>query len=284
MVNLHHFYVLSSCLLGACLGSFATAIIYRVPRGISIVMPRSFCESCTTKLSAFENIPIISWLLLRGRCSTCRAFIGVRPIIIEAVFAICLAALYLRFGFSVTLVERFTFVFLLICLAYIDLDTFTLPLRLIIALAVVGILSIVIYSFFPDTYSPSDRQPGFLALMVFGRGEFSVIDRLLGAAMSASLLAIINIAATFWLRNRRRLSKEQWAMGWGDPLLVFSIGLFLGLEKMILVIFLASALGAIVGIASRFFSSPRFIDDDIAEGAVPYGPFLALAAIYVHLW
>ncbi len=93
----------------------------------------------------------------------------------------------------------------------------------------------------------------------------------------------MNLVATAIFRRTGRLTKAQWAMGWGDPILLLAIGLFVGMGHLMLVVFLASALGSVVGIFSRIFSRDGYHDDDIAHGALPFGPFLAIAAIYAYM-
>jgi leader peptidase (prepilin peptidase) / N-methyltransferase len=202
---------------------------------------------------------------------------------IEVILAMCAIGLYIKFGLELAMVERFLFVFLLICLAYIDLDTFFLPYSLLLALFVVGIFSTALYGLYPAHYMAIGKPFFWLDFMVLPKKHF-LWDRIAGALLGAFLLISINIIATYFLRRSKRLLGEQWAMGFGDALLIFVIGLFVGASHLILVLFLASAAGSIFGILYRFFPIiNRPVDEDIAEGALPYGPFLALAAIYVYL-
>lgn len=269
--------------LGASFGSFAGVIISRFPQGQSIVWPRSYCDACKEKLHIWHNIPIVSWLLLRGKCYFCRRAIHPRSFMIELILAVCAIGLYLKFGLDFALVERFLFVFLLICLAYIDLDTFFLPYSLLLALFIVGILSTVWYGFYPAHYMGIGKPFFWLDFMVLPTSDV-LWDRIGGALLGAFVLIAINLVATYFFRRSKRLHSDQWAMGFGDAILIFAIGLFVGASHLILVLFLASATGSIFGILHRFFpilSDP--VDEDIVLGALPFGPFLALAAIYVYL-
>lgn len=277
-------YAVCAFLLGACFGSFAALIIFRMPRGISIVMPRSFCASCETPLNIWHNLPIISWLILRGRCGFCRASIGIRPWIIEVIMATGFLAIYWKFGFSIAGAERAALLFVLVCLTYIDLDTFSLPISLLIALFVIGGISSTLYMMMPDTYVAPSQPISLLSLMVFNPlSTFSLIDRFIGCGVGFFSLALINIFATMILRRRQRLLPDQWAMGFGDAVMLSAIGLFVGVRYLVLIVFIASACGSAVGIIARLRSKPS-TDREIAEGALPYGPFLAIAAIYVYLF
>ncbi|HXW53541.1 MAG TPA: prepilin peptidase [Myxococcota bacterium] len=270
--------------LGACFGSFASLIIYRLPREQSIVWPRSHCDSCQKPLLKRHNIPIFSWLILRGRCFFCRAPLGQRSLIIELIMGVCLLSLYLKMGLSIALVDKFSFFFLLVCLAYIDLDTFTLPLVILLSLMFLGLGFSLIYLAYPHLYVPLGKQIGVLKIMVFNETpKFSISDRIFGSGFGFLFLSAVNILATAIFRKMGRLSSAQWAMGWGDPLLVLALGLFVGLSHLILLLFLASLLGSLMGIASRPWSYDSGCGDEIAKGALPFGPFLALAAIYIYL-
>lgn len=194
-------------------------------------------------------------------------------------------ALYLKFGLGIAFVERVIFVFFLICLLYIDLDTFSLPLCLLFALLLLGFITSMIYAMRPDSYVAPSQAHFFLEILIFKYDTiFSFRNRLWGVFWGFSVLALLNLFATMCLRKFGRLEKNQWAMGWGDPILAMAIGAFVGGSHIMLVLFLASALGSLLGIANRFFGSNEENLTDIAEGALPYGPFLALAAMYAYLF
>lgn len=272
-------------MLGACLGSFAALLIWRMPQGLSIVAPRSYCNVCQRPLKIWQNIPIFSWLILRGKCFFCRAPIGFRSLVIEIIFAVAMLALYLKFGWGIAFIERIFFVFFLICLLYIDLDTFSLPLVLLFSLLLLACVTSIIYAIRPDFYVAPSKAHFFLKMLVYKYDAiFSFRNRLWGVFWGFLTLALLNMAATKCLRNCGRLEKDQWAMGWGDPLFAMAIGAFVGVSHIMLVLFLASALGSLLGIANRFFGSDEANISDIAAGALPYGPFLALAAMYAYLF
>jgi leader peptidase (prepilin peptidase)/N-methyltransferase len=272
-------------ILGACFGSFAGVIISRWPQGISIVSPSSFCSACNKPLKIWHNIPIISWFLLRGRCAYCKLPYGFRPLLLELIFSLSLMAIYAKFGLSFALIEKFIFVFILLCLAYIDLDTFCLPHSLLIGLLFLGGLSSLFYYLFPQYWQSHEELSFFSILILPHSASFSLANRLAGLMIGFTSFSLINLIATALLRKTKRLTAEQWAMGWGDPILLGAIGLFVGLSHLLLVIFLASAAGSVIGIIHKFRVEKEIADEnDIARGAIPYGPFLALASIFVYLF
>ncbi len=192
-------------------------------------------------------------------------------------------AIYMKFGFSFAALDKFIFVFILLLLAYIDLDTFCLPHSLLAMLFFWGFSSTSIYYFYPEWWHNHQGLQIFSSLILPHTLFFSVKNHVLGMLFGFLSFFLVNVAATFFLRKSGRLSKEQWAMGFGDPLLLAALGLFVGLSHLLLIIFLGSFLGAIFGIVNKFQAreSPA---SDIAEGAIPYGPFLAIAGIYVSLF
>lgn len=252
---------------GACWGSFTNVVIARVPEGLSVVTPRSRCPRCGTQIGAADNIPVLSWLVLRGRCRACKARISPRYPFIELLVGLFGMALVARHGWSLQSLELFTFAVLLVAIAFVDLDTWTVPHPLWISLVVAGF--------------------GFgIASAVVSGGFDSLIDRAIGAAAAGLFLGALIVAATAVLRRTGRLDGDQTAMGWGDPLILIGIGAFLGWRHLPLVLFLASLQGAVVGIALRARGGlqgdkPVSETDDWIppKGAVPFGPFLALGAL-----
>jgi leader peptidase (prepilin peptidase) / N-methyltransferase len=130
--------------LGAVLGSFLNVVIHRLPRGESLVHPRSRCPSCETQIAGYDNIPIVSWLLLRGRCRHCGAPISPRYPAVELITALAFAAVVLVRGFDDDLIVELPFVAALIALAGIDLDHKLLPNKIVYPLAAWGVVAVLI--------------------------------------------------------------------------------------------------------------------------------------------
>jgi leader peptidase (prepilin peptidase)/N-methyltransferase len=269
---------------GACLGSFAAVIIYRVSANINWVHRPSFCEQCQKVIPFLENIPIFSFIILRGHCSSCRHFIGWRLLIIEIIFALSFACLYVKYGISLAFLDRVLLFFLLVVISYIDMDSFVLPLGLLLLIIGLGVASTVGCYFFPQLYPPIDHFDSWIGFMVLPKLTSIVNDRLLGAIFLCVVLLLINLIFTWIFRATKRISNQQWAMGFGDPLLAFGLGLFVGLSHSFMLLFLASFFGSLVGIAAQLCRGLWMTGDkDIPTGAIPFGPFLSLAAIYIYL-
>lgn len=256
--------------VGACVGSFTNVVVARVPKGISVVSPRSRCPKCGKQIAALDNLPVLSWFILRGKCRNpeCRTAISFRYPFIELLLGLAAMAAVARFGIGLAAVELFTFTAILTAIAFVDIDTWTVPHPLWIALVVCG--------------------------LVLGAGQAYlleasevIIDRLIGAAGAGVFLGALVVAATGILRRMGRISGDQTAMGWGDPLILVGIGAFLGWRLLPLVVFLASLQGSVVALLLRARGGlpqgdkPLSDEDDWVppKNAVPFGPFLALAAL-----
>lgn len=253
--------------LGACWGSFLNVVIARVPAGISVVTPRSRCPKCGTQIAARDNLPVLSWILLRGRCRTCQASISPRYPMIELLLALAGMAAVARAGWSVEALELFVFVFVLTAIAFVDLDTWTVPHPLWIALVGTG------FAF------------GAARMYLHDATEI-LLDRAIGAAGGGLVLGAVVVAATGVFRRTGRIAADQTAMGWGDPLIVVGIGAYLGWRLLPMVILFASVQGTVAALVLRARGGlggdkPISETDDWVppSGAVPFGPFLALGAL-----
>ena len=198
-------------LLGAMVGSFLNVVIYRVPRGESIVAPRSRCPSCETQIAGRDNVPILSWLLLRGRCRHCAAPIAARYPVVEGVTALAFGAVALTRGVDADLVYELPFVAMLIAVAGIDFDHRIVPNRILLPAAVWAVVASAVV------------RPGDLPeLAIAGAGAFAFL-------LAAALI-------------------RPGGMGMGDVKLAGVMGLYLGLS-MIPALLFAFLAGSVVGIA-----------------------------------
>lgn len=227
--------------LGLAAGSFVNVVIHRLPRGLSVVRPRSRCPACGAPVRARDNVPVLSWLLLRGRCASCRAPISVRYPLVEALTAILFVAVGRLDGAALALPFHLAFVASLVGVAFIDLDFQIIPNEITFAGVALG-----------------------LALAGL---EGSLLAGVVGAAVGSGLLW--GIGALY--RAVRRVE----GMGGGDVKLAAMLGAFLGWKGVLLTIFLSSFAGAIAGIVMmRRQGSGR-------QTRIPYGTFLAPAAVVV---
>jgi leader peptidase (prepilin peptidase)/N-methyltransferase len=235
-------------LFGLLIGSFANVVIYRVPEGRSIVRPASSCPACGARVRSRDNIPVISWLVLRGRCRDCHAPISVRYPAVEALVGALFAGTGLRFGLTWTGVGEAALAAGLVTLAFIDLDHMLLPRRIVYAtLTVVA------------------------AVFVAGAATGTQWHRLLVAAVSAVVPWGLFFAINFTAPR---------AMGFGDVRLALLIGFglgWLGAGYAFLGFLVASVLGSVVGVTMIALGKAG------RRTPIPFGTFLAAGALVAAL-
>jgi leader peptidase (prepilin peptidase) / N-methyltransferase len=228
--------------LGLTFGSFLNVCIYRLPRGLSVVKPRSACPHCQQPIAFYDNIPVLSWFILGGRCRKCRAGISPRYWLIELLTGILFVACYWYFGWTLSLLKYGTLSFLLLGLIFTDAESKLLPDKLTLpGLALGLIFSLII----PVNDLASQFLPGVVDLPVSGEISgriLSLLDSLLGAGVGA---AFIYGAGALYLRWR-----GAEGMGFGDVKLMAMVGAFLGVKLTVLTIFAASLAGSIFGIST----------------------------------
>lgn len=229
-------------LSGLALGSFLNVCIYRMPRGLSIVRPRSACPQCKTPIRAYDNIPLFSWLWLRGRCRRCRRPISARYPAVELLTALLFLACFWHFGLSLEALKFSVFSFLLLGLIFTDAEHKLLPDLLTIP----GVLMGLAFSLFVpvDNFASSllpDSLWAPLASSVSWRLQ-SFVDSALGALVGASFLYGVAVA---YMRFR-----GVEGMGLGDVKLMALIGAFLGVKLTIFTLFLATLVASLVGIGT----------------------------------
>jgi leader peptidase (prepilin peptidase)/N-methyltransferase len=224
---------------GAIVGSFLNVCIYRLPRGTSIVWPASACTACRRELSWYENIPIVSYLVLRGRCRTCRARITPRYPLIEAVTALMFAFAMWYYGPGLLLVSRLMFGCALIVLFAIDLEHHLLPNVITLPGIVAGFLFSLV------------TEPGWLASLI-------------GIALGAGMLYAI--AEAYY-----RIRHEE-GLGMGDVKMLAMVGAFLGWKLTLVTLMMASFAGSVMG--GLLILAQR----GGMKTALPFGTFLAVGA------
>jgi len=236
------FLAFSIFAFGLCFGSFLNVCIYRMPLGLSVSTPRSACPGCKKMIPFYDNIPVLSWLLLGGRCRKCKTRISARYILVELLTATMFLVCYYYFGFNLSLLKYATFSFLLIGLIFTDAETKLLPDKLTLTGLGIGLA----FSFLvPVNDLASQVLPGVVNLPVsseIGWRLLSFADAALGAIVGASF---IYGAAAIYLRAR-----GVEGMGFGDVKLMGMIGAFLGVKLTILTIFAASIAGSIFGVGT----------------------------------
>jgi len=238
-------FPLVSCgLLGLLFGSFANVLVYRLPRRESIVFPGSHCPSCAHPIAWYDNIPLLSWLCLRGHCRHCNIVISIRYPLLETGLGMIWALLAWHFSLTPELGMALVLSFLLWVLSWIDLETGLLP----------NVLTF----------------PGIAFGLLFSAFAGHFQDAVIGAAAGY---------AVFWLIARLfLLFTGRQGMGQGDFKLLAMLGAFFGWQALPLVIFLSSFVGAVVG-SLYLLAAGRSV-----RAEIPYGPYLALAGMVWLLW
>lgn len=228
--------------LGLTFGSFLNVCIYRLPREKSVVAPRSACPHCGKLIPFYDNLPVLSWLLLRGKCRHCQEPISPRYLVVELITGLLFVGCYAHFGISLAMLKCTVLGCLLLALIFTDAETKLLP----DALTLPGLaLGIVFSLLVPVNDLASRMMPGLVALPVSGEVSWrlwSLSDALLGAAVGASFLYG---AAAIYLRAR-----GVEGMGFGDVKLMAMIGAFLGTKLTVLTIFAASLAGSLFGVST----------------------------------
>jgi len=234
-------FEVTALLLGLVVGSFANVCIHRLPRDESVVSPPSRCPRCGARIRPWDNVPVASWLLLRGRCRSCRAPISARYPAVEAGNGLLWLALAATRGPSLPTLLSMVLVSALLVLAFIDLDHQILPDVITLPGIALGLVS----SFVPGS-ALAPRE-----------------------SLAAALAGYVGFALVWWLwKSLRGLD----ALGQGDWKMAAMLGAWLGWQKMLLTVFLASVTGAVVGLAVLRLAG---------KDRLPLGTFLAAAAILV---
>lgn len=238
-------------IFGAIVGSFLNVIIHRLPLEESIVFPASRCPSCRTPIRFYDNIPVVSWVVLRGRCRSCREPISPRYPLVELANGIFYAALYLHTGVDWAFIPLAATISIFIALVFIDLDVQLLPDVLDLPGIAIGVAI--------GALRAGDRLP----LVV----SSSWIDSLIGAAAGAGILYALSVAY--------RLIRKVEGMGLGDVKMLGMIGAVVGWQAVAPVLFVASIVGAVFGIALAMRR------EEGLQAALPFGIFLGLATLAV---
>jgi leader peptidase (prepilin peptidase)/N-methyltransferase len=236
------FFASAIFFLGLSFGSFLNVCIYRLPLGLSVVKPRSACPQCKEPIAFYDNIPVVSWLILAGRCRHCKIPISPRYLFIELLTGFLFLGCYAYAGLTLLTLKFCVFGFLLLGLIFTDAETKLLPDKLTLPGLALGL----IFSFLvPVNDMASQFLPGALNLPFsadLAVRIFSFLDSLLGAALGASF---IYGAGAIYLRWR-----GAEGMGFGDVKLMGMVGAFLGMKLTIFTIFAASLAGSVFGLAT----------------------------------
>ncbi|MCD6526841.1 MAG: prepilin peptidase [Desulfuromonas sp.] len=240
------FLFIAVAMLGAVIGSFLNVCIYRIPAGKSIAFPASHCPVCSAPLRWYHNVPVISFLLLRGKCAFCNAKISWRYPAVELLNAGLYVLAFWYFGFSPITLVLFLFLSALVVITFIDLD----------------------HQIIPDVISLPGIVVGFACS--FALPWLTWLDSIYGILLGGGSLLVVAGVYEF-------LTKKE-GMGGGDIKLLAMIGAFLGWKVILPVIFLSSLIGSLVGVPLMLLQKSD------GQLAIPFGPFLATATIVWLFW
>jgi len=278
-------------LFGVIFGSFLNVCIYRLPRELSVVSPRSFCPECNAPIAAYDNIPLLSWIILRGKCRNCRARISPRYAIVELLTGVFFALSYLSAGSSPEALKLSALSFLLIGLIFTDAETKLLPDLLTKPGIALGL--------FFSLLVPLEGPAHFFLPRVENLRLVSLLNSLAGAILGSGF--ILGIALLY------EALRGVEGMGRGDVKLMALIGAFLGVKQTLLVLLLASLFGSCFGLLlilcvwrkrlarrrkKRPEDAPALARSRAWQSAklayrnfeIPFGVFLGSAALFAAFW
>jgi leader peptidase (prepilin peptidase)/N-methyltransferase len=247
------FLIVYAAIIGLCFGSFANVVVCRLPIKKSIVMPPSHCPACEKRLGLLDLLPVVSWLLLRGRCRYCKAKISARYPAVEAVCALLFACMAIYAPAWQNLIPLCLLAFTLLCLTPIDWDIQEIPDELLVFGAVVGISWVIAGFFFRDygVYAPVWH------------------DALLGVLAGALPLFLIDLLVLLLLKKD--------GFGFGDVKMMAMVGMFLGWRMTFMALFFAFIIGGCYALC-------LMVARRVKRGEyLPFGPFLAVGTL-AALW
>lgn len=261
------FEALLAALFGLLIGSFLNVCIYRWPRDFSVVRPRSACVECEHPIAWHDNIPVVSYLMLGGRCRKCHARIHWRYPVVELLTAVMFGFFVYRSGVTVLAAKNCVFAAMLIALLFTDLETLILPDEFTIGGFFVGLG----FAFF----APVENQTFPLITGLFGWLPGPRVSGL-GESLIGGLLPAGVLWLGGWLFEKIR---HREGLGFGDVKMLAMIGAFLGLRGTLFTIILGSLAGSVIGLAFI-----KLTGKDPASYQLPFGSFLAGAAIVAAIW
>ena len=258
--------------IGVCVGSFLNVCIGRWPEGLSVVKPRSRCPKCGHQIKAAENIPIVSWLVLRGRCSGCGKRISIQYPIVELLVGLLWLAAFFQFGMSFTAFRVAVFATVLLGISITDAKYFLIPDGFTVFGLVFSLLTSIVAVFLHDA------------------GPFvSPWDAIIGMFVGAGAISVVGWLGEVWLKRP--------AMGFGDVTLMAVVGAAVGPTRALLTIFIGAVIAPIVLLGVVYPLSARGLADDKGQTELalqvdsgwrrrelPFGVFLAPGALITLLW
>jgi leader peptidase (prepilin peptidase) / N-methyltransferase len=253
-------------LFGLLIGSFLNVCIYRLPRDLSVVRPRSHCPGCETMIAGYDNIPLVSFFILRGKCRHCGEEIPWRYPLVELATGIVFAVIVYVLGFTLPALKYCIYAAILVDLIATDLAERILPDEFTLGGTVIGL---VLAAFVP--------MPGFLAWLVLPASTpqrwVSVTDAVISAGFVSGGMWLFA-----WVYQKVRHREGGW-MGLGDVKMLAMIGAFAGMPEVLLVVIVAAVLSMVIGLPYILMTRNK-----VSEYELPFGSFIGLAALGMAVW
>ncbi len=243
------FEIILVFILGLIFGSFANVCIYRMPRNMSIVKPNSHCTNCNNFIKWYDNIPVLSYILLKGKCRNCGSKISLRYPLIEFICGLLFLSMFFLFGFSYMLFPFCLLIFCLLVITAIDFEFQIIPDEISFFLIIFGLL-----------VSPFNFMLGDTVLQ-------RILNSFLGLIAGGGSLLLVAVIGK-WIFGKD-------AMGGGDIKIMAGVGTFIGWDKVLFAIFLACIIGSIVGICMMLLKKIG------RKQEIPFGPYLAISSFTV---
>lgn len=247
-------YAIFIFILSLCIGSFLNVVIYRLPNHMSLVTPPSHCPKCDHKLSWYDNVPLLSYIILGGKCRYCKTKISPQYFIVEILTASLATIVFLYFGLSFNSLIGILLIYLLIPLSFIDIKYQIIPDSINIGIMIVGIIGFIVNSSFYE---------GIITI--------NWVSKLIGLGVAIVISLVLVLLS-------RLLKKEL--IGGGDLKLLLSISLIVGWQQLLIIIFLSSLLVLIVGVPfgnkiNKYRENPK---------QIPFGPYLSIITLIIFLF
>jgi|CXWL01.1.fsa_nt_gi leader peptidase (prepilin peptidase)/N-methyltransferase len=259
-------------ILGACIGSFLNVVIYRVPNELSIVMPNSACPNCKSSIKPYDNIPILSWLILSGKCRNCKEPIAWRYPAVELLTAVVFVLVYWQIGFTPYLPVALAFSAAMISLIFIDAEHMILPNVITYPMFVIALIVRVVYPLvFEGNYFTDTTHGPISWLTLWPAWAVSLAGALFGALIGGGSLWLVG---AIW-----KALRGVDAMGLGDVKLLLGIGALLGWRLTLLTIFVGAFTGALAGAIVVIRSKDKNL-----QAQIPFGIFLGIGAMVAMLF
>ncbi|MDZ4860776.1 MAG: prepilin peptidase [Candidatus Hydrogenedentes bacterium] len=252
-----------SFIIGAMVGSFLNVCVYRLPKGESIVKPRSRCPKCETSIAWYDNLPIVSWLLLGAKCRNCKTPISWQYPLVEAITAVLFSAVFLQYGLTLATPVYMLLAAALVLVTFVDLTDWTIPNEVTYPGIPLGLACAVVTMFYPAS-----------GLVVFGPPSVPIFSALLGVLIGGGILYLLDKAALAVLGKR--------GMGFGDVKLLAMLGAFFGWPGVLMIMAIAAFAGA--GLGYTLILLQRSKGGEEGGHYIPFGPYLSFGGVVVMLF